>query len=60
MDVRELPKDLCKGGAGFRRGGGSGRRAAGFRSRSGRWPSGWRRRMGSVAPPRRSASITTA
>jgi hypothetical protein len=46
-------------GAAFRRGGDSGRRAAGFRKRSGRWPHGWRKRMGSVAPPQCSALITT-
>src|SRR5262245_27067308 len=50
----------CMGGAGSRRGGSGGGRASGSRSHSGRWRSGWPRRMGSAACPRRSASIITA
>src|SRR3954452_8853234 len=50
----------CGGERGFKRGGRGGKSARGFRERSGRWPSGWRRRTGSAAPRRRSASTTTA
>jgi hypothetical protein len=59
VSISSYPLIWNAAGAAFRRGGGSGRRAAGFRKRSGRWPHGWRKPMGSVAPPRCSASITT-
>jgi hypothetical protein len=49
-----------RGEAGFKRGVGSGKWVSEFREPFGRWPSGWRKSMGSVAPPGRSALITTA